>query len=116
MMEKFDKLYSKVADGAAKITGQLVSKSKAQLDRASLHAKLAKTHRQLGALVYTMKKNGDENEPMLAWYIAEIDRIKAKLALLDDDKKDSSFHVYGDESSVAAEADEDAMFRGGGEC
>lgn len=107
-----DKIMDKagqVADTAVKATTSLVNRGKDKAEELSLQNKLSKLHKQLGSLVYALRKNGEENEPMIAWYVSEIDRINARIALLQTPTTPPSdnMHVYG----MNEEAKEDAMFR-----
>ena len=48
----------------------------------SEQAKLAKAQRQLGALVYSLAKNGEENQPLVEKYIQAISDIEANIEAL----------------------------------
>lgn len=114
-MGQIDRIVEKagqMAGSAARGAGALMGKGRDKVDQMALQAKLSKTHRQLGALVYALHKNGDENEAMVAWYVEEIDRIKARLARYEKQSEDN-ITVFGVEEA-AAEVAEDAMFCGGG--
>ncbi|MDL2293253.1 hypothetical protein LJC60_01325 [Ruminococcaceae bacterium OttesenSCG-928-D13] len=117
MGDSFDKIMDtagKVAGAAVKGTTNLVNKGRDKAEELALQAKLSKLQRQLGSLVYALRKNDEENEPMIAWYITEIDRINAKLASLGTPaEKDPDFKVYGG-PTAGAEEDSDAFFRDGG--
>ena len=113
MKQGFDKLLDtagQVADSAVKTTGKLVAKGRDKAEEVALRSRLAKVHRQLGALVYSLRKNGEENEPMVEWYIGEIDRLKGRINALQNPPADP-VRVYGDYKDGGAQ--EDAMFRGG---
>ena len=63
-MTTFDKLKgaaATLADAAVKTTGDLAQKGKKQMDLLALENKLSRAQRQLGALVYALHKNGEEN-------------------------------------------------------
>ncbi len=79
-LDKILETAGKMADTAMKTTGALVDKSKEKVEVYSLQGKLAKAERQLGALVYMLRKTGQENEPMIKHYIDEIDVTKARIA------------------------------------
>lgn len=113
-MDKWIDRAGLVAEGAARATSAIVSKGREKMDKMALNARLAKLHRQLGALVYMLHKNGEENQPMIQWYVGEIDRIKLKLAELDLPDTQPDFTVYG-APTPAEEGEEDAMFCGGGQ-
>ena len=83
MKEGFDKFIEtagRAVDAAAKKTNGLVDKGKEKVEIYSLQAKLSKAERQLGALVYMLRKTGQENEPMIKHYVDEIDVAKARIA------------------------------------
>ena len=60
----------------------LAEKGKKQVDLVSEQAKLAKAQRQLGALVYSLAKNGEENQPLVEKYIQAISDIEANINAL----------------------------------
>ena len=110
-MSQFNKVIdtaSRLADQAARATGRLVAKGQDKVDQMALQARLAKLHRQLGALVYSQKASGDENEAMVDWYIAEITRVKKRLAAYGAPRPDNVTVAEGEG------VQEDAMFCGGG--
>ena len=100
-----------VAGGVARVSRDLVSKGRDRADKLALQARLSRLYRQLGALVYTQKKSGSEDEAMISWYVAELDTLKEKLAKYEDDTVISA--AAGDGAEKKAEEKEDAMFRGG---
>ena len=86
-MISFDKLKESAAtfaDGAVKVTGDLVQKGKKQVDQLSLENKLAKAQRQLGALVYSLRKNGETNDELVEKYVQVVAEVEAELAALAD--------------------------------
>ena len=115
-----DKLMDKagrVAESAVKTTTNLVNKGKDKAEEMALQSKLMKVHRQLGSLVYALRKNNEENEPMIAWYISEIDRINARITLLQTNTTppaQDNVYTYTP-PNTDWEDDGDAMFRGGGD-
>ena len=67
-MTTFDKLKgaaATLADAAVKTTGDLAQKGKKQMDLLALENKLSRAQRQLGALVYALHKNGEENTALV---------------------------------------------------
>ena len=118
-----DKIMGKagqMAESAVKTTTSLVNRGRDKAEEVSLQAKVAKLYRQLGSLVYALRKNDEENEPMIAWYISEIDRLQARMALLQtpttppSTPKTPKDDIFVYDASVLEE-DEDAMFRDGSE-
>lgn len=84
-MISFDKLKESaatLADGAAKVAGDLAQKGKKQVDQIALENKLAKAQRQLGALVYSLHKNGETNQELVNQYIQAVADVEAELASL----------------------------------
>lgn len=108
-MDKIVESAGKAAQEAVKITGKLVADGKNQANRLALQARLAKLQRQLGAAVYGLRKNGEEDEQLIAFYVDEMDKVKAALARLQPPRRNNTaFYVTGN----VAEAQEDAMFCG----
>lgn len=102
-----------VAEGAVRLTGEMMARGRDKVDQMALNARLMKLHRQLGALVYNQKKTGREDEQMLNWYITEIDRVKRRLAALEV-RDEQDFTVY-DARQPGVEDDAGAMFRADGQ-
>ncbi|WP_367924362.1 zinc ribbon domain-containing protein [uncultured Ruthenibacterium sp.] len=73
-----------LADGAAKVTGDLVQKGKKQVDQIALENKLAKAQRQLGALVYSLHKNGEKNDALVERYVQAIADVEAEITALSE--------------------------------
>lgn len=74
-----------LVDSAKKTAQDLAGKGKNQLDLLNQQARLSKAQRQLGALVYSLIRSGEENRELVDKYVqaiaaieAEIDRIKAQ--------------------------------------
>lgn len=86
-MTTFDKLKgaaATLADAAVKTTGDLAQKGKKQMDLLALENKLSRAQRQLGALVYALHKNGEENTALVERYIetiAAVERISRRWSL-----------------------------------
>ena len=60
----------------------LAEKGKTQALIVSEQGKLLKAQRQLGALVYSLAKGKEENQPLVDKYIAMIDTIEQEIARL----------------------------------
>lgn len=56
---------AKAVDTAKKTATDLAREGKRQTDLLALQGKKAKAERQLGALVYSLAKNGEENRPLV---------------------------------------------------
>ena len=69
-------------DTAYKAAMDIADKGKNQLDLASQQNRLAKAQRQLGALVYSLAKGKEENQPLVDKYIEMIDTIEQEITRL----------------------------------
>lgn len=76
-----------LVDTAKKTAQDLADKGKNQLDLMNQQARLSKAQRQLGALVYSLHKAGEENQPLVEKYIEavadvekSIEEIKANMS------------------------------------
>jgi len=78
-LDQFMDAAREVAGKAAEAATNLAAKGKDKLDRMSLENELAKAQRQLGALVYSLKKSGEDNDELVGHYIAVIEGIEKKL-------------------------------------
>lgn len=66
-------------DTARKAAMDIADKGKNQLDLAGQQNQLAKAERQLGALVYSLYKAGEHNEPLVEKYIENIASIEKSI-------------------------------------
>ena len=85
-MTTFEKLKgaaATLADAAVKTTGDLAQKGKKQMDLLALENKLSRAQRQLGALVYALHKNGEENTALVERYIETIAAVEKDIAALE---------------------------------
>lgn len=64
---------------AKKTAMDLADKGKNQLDLVNQQTQLSKAQRQLGTLVYTLHKSGEENQPLVDKYIEHIASIEAAI-------------------------------------
>ena len=62
----------------------LAERGKTQAKIVNEQTKLAKAQRQLGALVYSLAKGNEENQPLVDKYIEMIDTIEKDLAVLKE--------------------------------
>ena len=120
----FDKILqagSKAAESAKKTAAELADKGKKQVNLVNEQSKLARAQRQLGALVYSLYVNGEENQPLVEKYIQAVAEIEANIERLkteaDADVSDPEFtDVTGEEAHgrycprCGAEVEEDALF------
>ncbi len=65
-----------LVDNAKKTALDLAGKGKTQLDLVSQQARLSKAQRQLGALVYSLHKSGEENQPLVDKYIEAVAEVE----------------------------------------
>lgn len=83
MMEfDFDRLREQgvdLANTAKETAVDLANKAGDQVRLLEQQAKLTKAQRQLGALVYSLAKAGEENQPLVDKYIEAIDEIQANI-------------------------------------
>lgn len=81
-MSEFDKwlaMGKNLANRAADTAGEIVTKGKEKIDCVALENQLSKAQRQLGALVYSLKKSGEENDDLINHYVEVIAAVEAKL-------------------------------------
>lgn len=90
-----------LVDTAKKTAMELADKGKNQLDLLNQQAQLSKAQRQLGALVYTLHKSGEENQPLVDKYIEAIAEIEKTIEEIKD-------HMTPAERAEADAAEEDA--------
>ena len=82
MRKIFDDLLetsANIADQVVKTAGEYIDKGKDKIDEISLKNDLAKAQKQLGILVYTMHKTGEQNEELFNQYIDDIDKIELEI-------------------------------------
>ena len=68
-----------LVDMAKKTALDLADKGKNQLDLVNAQTRLSKAQRQLGALVYSLHKSGEDNQPLVDKYIENIADIEASI-------------------------------------
>lgn len=90
-----------LVDTAKKTAADLAEKGKSQLELVNQQARLSKAQRQLGALVYSLHKSGEENQPLVDKYIEAIEEIEAAI----EELKSS---MTPEECAAAQSADEEA--------
>lgn len=70
------------ADRAKKNAKKLAGKGRDQMKLVELQAKLTKSQRQLGSLVYSLAKAGETNQPLVDQYIEAISDIEKDIEYL----------------------------------
>ncbi|MEG2653207.1 MAG: zinc ribbon domain-containing protein [Ruthenibacterium sp.] len=82
-MTTFDKIKqsaSVLADTAVKTGADFIHRGKQQVNLLALDSNLSKTQRQLGALVYSLRKSGETNEALIERYVAAIAAVETEIA------------------------------------
>lgn len=96
----FDKIKEQsmqFVDVAKKTAMDLADKGKNQLELINQQTQLSKAQRQLGALVYSLHKSGEENQPLVDKYIEHIASIEAAI-------EEIKSRMTADEAAQAEEA------------
>lgn len=96
----------------------LTEKGKAEAQILNNQAKLAKAQRQLGALVYSLAKGGEENQPLVDKYVDEISAIEQEIETLKAGLAPEEAAAIEAEEAAAgkacpqcgAQVDDDALF------
>lgn len=65
-----------LVDTAKKTAQDIAGKGKNQLELLNQQARLSKAQRQLGALVYSLHKAGEENQPLVNKYIDAVAEVE----------------------------------------
>ena len=96
-----------LVDSAKKTAQDLADKGKNKLDLLNQQARLSKAQRQLGALVYSLHKAGEENPALVEKYIdavAEVEKAieEIKANMTDDERAE----VEAQETAAPAEDEE----------
>lgn len=68
-----------IMDTAKKTAIDIADRGKNQLELLNQQARLSKSQRQLGALVYSLHKAGEENQPLVDKYIEAIAEIEKNI-------------------------------------
>ena len=97
-----------LVDTAKKTALDLADKGKNQLELLNQQARLSKAQRQLGALVYSLHKAGEENQPLVDKYIEaisgiekNIEEIKARMTPAERAEAEADAAETSDESDPA---------------
>lgn len=107
---------AKAVDTAKKTAADLAREGKRQTDLLALQGKKAKAERQLGSLVYSLAKNGEENRPLVEKYIAAIGALDDKIRELKNQPAAAGEAPAEPEESTktcpqcGCEVEEDALF------
>ena len=81
-LDKILETGAQLADSAKKTATDLAQKGKKQVDLMNAQTRLSKAQRQLGALVYSLEKNGEKNELLVKKYVDAISTIEEEIETL----------------------------------
>lgn len=98
-----------LVDSAKKTAQDLADKGKNKLDLLNQQARLSKAQRQLGALVYSLHKAGEENPALVEKYIdavAEVEKAieEIKANMTEDERAEVEAQETVEAAENAAEA------------
>lgn len=99
-----------LVDTAKKTAQDLAGKGKNQLELINQQARLSKAQRQLGALVYSLHKAGEENQPLVDKYIeavAEVEKAIEELKANMTPEEYMEADAQEEEDAVAVEEEEE---------
>ena len=101
-----------LVDSAKKTAQDLADKGKNKLDLLNQQARLSKAQRQLGALVYSLHKAGEENPALVEKYIdavAEVEKAieEIKASMTEDERAEVEAQEAADAAEDATEQEEE---------
>lgn len=101
-----------LVDSAKKTAQDLADKGKNKLDLLNQQARLSKAQRQLGALVYSLHKAGEENPALVEKYIdavAEVEKAieEIKASMTEDERAEVEAQEAADAAEHAPEQEEE---------
>ena len=102
-----------LVDSAKKTAQDLADKGKNKLDLLNQQARLSKAQRQLGALVYSLHKAGEENPALVEKYIdavAEVEKSieEIKANMTDDERAEVEAQEAAENTESEAAPEEEA--------
>lgn len=102
-----------LVDSAKKTAQDLADKGKNKLDLLNQQARLSKAQRQLGALVYSLHKAGEENPALVEKYIdavAEVEKAieEIKANMTDDERAEVEAQEAAEDTESEATPEEEA--------
>ncbi len=106
---------AKAADSAVRTAGSLYEKGKKEAKLMALESKLSRAQRELGALVYSLRRTGQANEALIESLCDDIAAIEARIASLHAPVSQPQAMPEPDArvkccSQCGAEVDKEAMF------
>lgn len=105
-----------LAQAAKGTAADLAQRGKRQLDLTAAQNRLAKAQRQLGALVYSLERTGEQNQPLVDKYVDAIARIEAEIDSLRAEGVETAAQPAAPGKTCpqcGAEVEEDALFCAG---
>ena len=102
-----------LVDSAKKTAQDLADKGKNKLDLLNQQARLSKAQRQLGALVYSLHKAGEENPALVEKYIdavAEVEKSIEEITanMTDDERAEVEAQEAAENTESEAASEEEA--------
>ena len=114
-MGRLKKGAAALAGAAVRTTRELTDKGRRQMDRLAAERKLAHTQRQLGALVYSLRRTGEQNEALVDKYVEAVREAEEALETITPEQA-----AHSEEKTVTklcprcgAEVKKDATFCSG---
>lgn len=97
-----------LVDSAKKTAQDLAGKGKNQLDLMNQQARLSRAQRQLGALVYSLHKAGEENQPLVEKYIEAVAEVEKAIEEIKANMSPEEYMPSEDEAPEEAPQEEAA--------
>lgn len=97
-----------LVDSAKKTAQDLAGKGKNQLDLMNQQARLSRAQRQLGALVYSLHKAGEENQPLVEKYIEAVAEVEKAIEEIKANMSPEEYMPSEDEAPEKAPQEEAA--------
>lgn len=97
-----------LVDSAKKTAQDLAGKGKNQLDLMNQQARLSRAQRQLGALVYSLHKAGEENQPLVEKYIEAVAEVEKAIEEIKANMSPEEYMPSEDEAPEEAPREEAA--------
>ncbi|MEF9976207.1 MAG: zinc ribbon domain-containing protein [Oscillospiraceae bacterium] len=110
VIERLAAASAQAVSTAGKAAGSLAAKGKKQVDLIALDNHLAKAQRQLGALIHSLYKTGQENTLLVKRYLETITRIEAQIEELSGANNTAAATILNLCPKCGAEVEEDALF------
>lgn len=112
---KWKQAGARAADSAVRTAGSLYEKGKKEAKLLALESKLGRAQRELGALVYSLRRAGEKNEALIEGLCDDIAAIEARIAALNAPASQPQAMPQPDARvkccpQCGAEVDKEAMF------